>query len=171
MVVAVASSCPQLNTEGMGYVTDGEKALYSALGEVMKSATGLCCLSHFQQNCKAKLKKLGTTKPQERDSVWEKGRRDFGCRRRRRSTTQTWLVSCKDALEKEERIILGKDNTYKPLFWAYLKSHENMMKECMVADARRKAGMPQDQEGLPLRSYTNQSEIKIIINNVLTKQK
>ena len=38
----------------------------------------------------------------------------------------------------------------------------------VVADARQKAGMPQGEDGLPLRTNTNQSES---INNVLKSQK
>ena len=38
----------------------------------------------------------------------------------------------------------------------------------MIGDARKRAGMPCDQLGTPLRSYTNQSES---INNKLTRQK
>ena len=34
--------------------------------------------------------------------------------------------------------------------------------------SRQRAGMPLDEDGIPMKSYTNQSEC---INNVLTKQK
>lgn len=78
------------------------------------------------------------------------------------------LLLSKDYLEGEERWLLGNDATYQPLFWAYLKTNEKMMRECMVADAPWRTGMPLDKDGIPMKSYTNQSEC---INNVLTKQK
>ena len=176
VVTAVAANCPNLANNARGYVTDGEEALYSALGEVMKSATALRCFNHFQQNCKAKLKKIGVTKPQEQ-SVFLKA--VFGKKNEDKEEAgildaedaadlQARLLSSKDNLEREERRLLGKDASYQPLFWAYLKNNERMMRECMVADVRQKAGMPLDEDGMPMRSYTNQSEC---INNVLTKQK
>ena len=42
------------------------------------------------------------------------------------------------------------------------------MERCIIGEARKKAGMQQDQSGKPLRSYTNQSES---VNNKLTRQK
>ena len=61
---AVANST-HLADRGQSFITDGEEALYSALGEVMRHATGLRCFRHFQQNCRDKLKKTGIRKRNE----------------------------------------------------------------------------------------------------------
>lgn len=37
---AVANSTPHLADKGKGFITDGEESMYSALGEVMRHATG-----------------------------------------------------------------------------------------------------------------------------------
>lgn len=65
IVHAVASNTPNLADKGKGYITDGEDALYSALREVMRQATGLRCFRHFYQNCRDKLHKLGIQKKED----------------------------------------------------------------------------------------------------------
>ena len=45
---AVSICCPGLAAKGLGFITDGEKALHDALGEFMKKATGLRCFNHFR---------------------------------------------------------------------------------------------------------------------------
>ena len=75
------------------------------------------------------------------------------------------LSAAQETLDEEERRLTGNQT---PLFWKYLNSHKQMMKKCMIAPARKKAGMPLDKSGTPLRSYSNQSES---INNKLTRQK
>lgn len=74
------------------------------------------------------------------------------------------LTEVKDELEAEERRITGND----PQFWTYLTVNEKMMKDSMIAKSRRKAGMPSDSNGKPLRCYTNMAES---VNNKLTRQK
>ena len=63
-VHAVASNTPSLADKGKGFITDGEEALYSALREVMRHASGLRCFRHFYQNYKDNLHKLGIQKKQ-----------------------------------------------------------------------------------------------------------
>ena len=64
IVQAVANST-HLADRGQGFITEGEEALYSALGEVMRHATGLLYFRHFQQNCRDKLKKIRIHKRNE----------------------------------------------------------------------------------------------------------
>ena len=169
IVHAVANSSPNLAQEGKGFITDGEESLYSALGEVMRHATGLRCFRHFQQNCRDKLHNLGIRKPTEQKFFIET---IFGSATSRgildadqKSDLKACLMAAKEPLDAEEVKLTGKET---PEFWSYLQSHKKMMKKCMIATARKKAGMPTDKSGKPLKSYTNQSES---INNKLTRQK
>lgn len=75
------------------------------------------------------------------------------------------LSAAEEPLKKEEQKFTGADTSE---FWLYLHGQRSMMKKCMIADARNKAGMPCDSSGVPLRCYTNQSKS---VNNKLTRQK
>ena len=44
------------------------------------------------------------------------------------------------------------------LFWKYVDSHKEIIEKCMNSNTRKKEGMPCDQFGTPLCSYTNQLE-------------
>jgi len=74
-------------------------------------------------------------------------------------------LAAKEATHKEQVRLTGNET---PEFWSYVNTHKKMMKKCMIATARSKAGMPNGESGKPLKSYTNQSEN---INNKLTRQK
>ena len=164
---AVSASCPELSRKARGYVTDGEKALSDALAETMPKATGLRCFNHFRENCRSKLKSVGITKKQEQAFFIE---RVFGTHPNSvleaedKKDLKSKLTVLKDELEEEERRITGKE----PHFWRYLSVNEKMMKDSMIAKSRRKAGMPSDSNGKPLRCYTNMAES---VNNKLTRQK
>ena len=68
---AVISSCPNLSTNGRGFITDCEKSLHDALTESMKKATGLLCFNHFRRNCKDKLNSLGIRKKEDQKFFME----------------------------------------------------------------------------------------------------
>ena len=59
---------------------------------------------------------------------------------------------------KEREVLRREGQSYVPTFAAYLDGHYNMMKNHMVEKVRRKAGLPNGNNGKPLRSYTNCSE-------------
>ena len=170
IVHAVASNTPNLADKGKGYITDGEDALYSALREVMRQATGLRCFRHFYQNCRDKLHKLGIQKKEDQkfflEVIFGKGEVSDGILDARdKSDLKNRLSEAKELLEREEMKLTGRS---APEFWNYIIAHKKMMRKCMIATAREKAGMPLDASGKPLKSYTNQSES---INNKLTRQK
>ena len=169
VVQAVANSTPHLADRGKGFITDGEESLYSALGEVMRHATGLRCFRHFQQNCRDKLNKIGIRKANEQkpfiDRVFGTPTSEGLLDAEDKSDLITRILEAKKPLEAEELKLTGKET---PEFWSYLKSHKKMMKQSMIATARSKAGMPIDTSGKPVKCYTNQSES---INNKLTRQK
>lgn len=164
---AVCASSPELSRNGRGYITDGEMALHDALGESMPKATGLRYFNHFRENCKSKLKSVGITKKQDQTLFIE---RVFGTNTNSvleaedKKELKSRLNEVKQELEEGEKKMTGKD----PQFWAYLSRNEKMMKKSMIAKSRRKAGMPSDSNGKPLRCYTNMAES---INNKLTRQK
>ena len=170
IVHAVASNTLSLADKGKGFITDGEETLYSALGEVMRHATGLRYFRHFYQNCKDKLHKLGIQKKQNQkfflEVVFGKVDNSDGILdAKAKKDLKNRLTEAKESLDKEEQKLTG---VKAPEFWNYIKAHKKMMKNNMIATARLKAGMPLDTSGTPLKSYTNQSES---INNKLTRQK
>ena len=170
IVRAVASNTASLADKGIGFITDGEDALHSALKEVMRHATGLRCFRHFYQNCRDKLHKLGLQKKQHQKFFLEAV---FG-----NSDDISGILDAKDKTDLKNRITEAKESLNKeeekltggkvPEYWNYINAHRKMMQKCMISAARQKAGMPLDESGTPLRSYTNQSES---INNKLTRQK
>ena len=167
IAAAVAMNSPGLSAKCKGFITDGEKALHEALSEMMKKSTGLRCFNHFRRNCKEKLNTLGIRKQQEQkiflDTVFGEegilGAED-------KTDLKARIQSSKQILEEEERRLTS---TSAPQFWAYISSHEKMMKKSMIVTARRKAGMPDvGDSGKPALCFTNQSES---VNNKLTRQK
>lgn len=169
IVHAVTNSAPDLAEKGKGFITDGEDALHSALGEGMRHATGLRCFRHFQQNCRDKLHKLGIQKPQHQrfflETVFGKATEEGVLDADDKSDLKTRLLAAKEPLNTEEAKLTGRES---PEFWIYLHNHRKMLKKCMIGTARKKGGMPIDKSGKPLKSYSNQSES---INNKLTRQK
>ena len=65
--------------------------------------------------------------------------------------------------DEKEKEILGSKESYQSKFWLYIDSHYEMMKNSMIALARKKAGLPEENE-VPIKSSTNPSEL---MNNVL----
>ena len=72
------------------------------------------------------------------------------------------LTASRERLEREETRITARK---VPFFWKYVDRNKEMTENCMIGNARKKAGMPCDQFGTPL---TNQSES---VKNKLTRQK
>ena len=169
IVQLVANSTPHLAERGKGFITDGEEALYSALGEVMWHATGLRCFRHFQQNCRDKQNKIGTCKRNDQkpfvDRVFEKPTSEGVLYAEDKPDLKANMLEAKDPIHAE-KLKLTKNET--PEFWRYFKSHKKMMIGSMIARARSKAGMPSNISGNPVKCYTNQSES---INSNLTRQK
>ena len=73
-----------------------------------------------------------------------------------------------DMDEQECRILNKTCQSYMPKYSAFLEGKYTMMKKCMVAKVRRKAGLPDDETGNPLRCYTNASES---MNSVMKAEK
>ena len=121
----------------------------------------------FRENCKSKLKSVGITKKQEQAFFieWVFGTHPNSVLEAEdRKDLKSKLTVLKDELEEEERRITGNEQH----FWTYLSVNEKMMKDSMIAKSRRKAGMPSDSNGKPLRCYTNMAGS---VNNKLTRQK
>ena len=69
------------------------------------------------------------------------------------------LNAAKAEMDDREKKILNKTSpSYVPRYSAYLKEKYDMMREHMIGKVRRKAGLPEDETGKPVRSYTNASE-------------
>ena len=169
IVSSLTRSCPQLKTHIVGFVTDGESALYNAMTEGFPLATGLRCFRHVHANCKQKLNEIGIRSKQDKQFFLDFV---FG---------KKGLVECEDptdlnamiedektSLDVYEGKVLGMTEEYTSKFWKYIKKKEKMIANHMIQCQRRKAGMPCDESGKPRRSYTNQSES---LNNILTRQK
>ena len=71
-------------------------------------------------------------------------------------------------LDKKEKQIPQKQLTYQLLSLKYLDERREMIAKTMTLNAGRKAGMPTDSNGKPLRPYTNGSEA---MSNVLLQTK
>ena len=170
IVSTVVNTSPHLSKNAKGFITDGEQALHDSLKEDLKHATGLRCFRHFYQNCKDKLCSLKIRTKKEQKFFLHKVFDDSGSGDGildaiDKSNLKRRLSAAEEPLKKEEEKFTGADTSG---FWLYLHGQRSMMKKCMIADARNKAGMPCDSSGVPLRCYTNQSES---VNNKLTRQK
>lgn len=78
------------------------------------------------------------------------------------------LRSCKSHLDEKEAKLLEKQEGYVPQFSKYLEDRQVMIGKTMTLKARRKAHMPVDDQGKPLRPYTNLPES---MNNVMSQAK
>lgn len=173
IVDEVTSASPGLAQKAKSFITDGELPLHESLEEGLSNAKGLRCFAHFKGNCKDKLNSLGIKdKTDQRyfiDAVFgkkdkEEGILDAWGKRELRAR----LDSVKDDMDKRETEVLKKDEGYHSQFWAYLDKNVAVMAKNMVAKARSKARLPQDEKGKPERCYTHQSES---LNNMLTRRK
>lgn len=160
-------------TDAKGFVTDGEEALQHAFEDQLKKSQSLRCFKHFENNCKDKLRKLGIR--QEKNQRYFLGK-TFGIKGKEEGILDATddkdlkrrLKSAKDDIEKQERVVLGKDDKYLPKYWSYLNTKRRMIRRHMVDEARKKAGMINGENGKPPRCYTNYSES---MNNVMKSAK
>ena len=134
----------------------------------MRHATTLRCFRHFQQNCCDRLHKIGIQKSTEQkffiDTVFGMPISEGLLDAYDKSDLRACTLAAKEVTDKEVKLTGNKTLE----FYNYVNSHKKMMKKCMIATARSKVGMPKDESGKPLKSYTDQSES---INNKLTCQK
>ena len=125
---AVISSCPNLTTNGRGFITDGEKALHDALTESMKKATGLRCLNNFCRNCKEKLNSLGICKKEDQKFFMEQvfaNDENAILESEDKHQLETRLKTAQPLIDGEEK---GLTATSSPQFGAYLSNNEKMMR-------------------------------------------
>ena len=138
-----AAKIKNLN-QARGFMTDGEEALIRhCIGTQKKQRT------FINKVFRVKGKKEGLLDAEDKKDL------------KRR------LEASKE-LDREERNVLGKDDTYECKFWKYLESNYDMMRNNMVAKVRRRAGLKDGPDGKPVRSYTNPSES---MNHVMSNLK
>ena len=173
IVDEVTSASPGLAQKAKSFITDGELPLHESLEESLSNVKGLRCFAHFKGNCKDKLNSLGIKDKTDQRSFIDAV---FGKKDKEEGILDAWgkrelrarLDSVKDDMDKRETEVLKKDEGYHSQFWAYLDKNVAVMAKNMVAKARSKARLPQDEKGKPERCYTHQSES---LNNMLTRRK
>ena len=158
------ASCKGLE-KAKGY-TDGEAALDRAWKTELTKATYLRCLRHFKGNCQQKLRELGVREAKSQKFFLDKV---FGVHDK-----TPGLVDCetmkevkqtvKEEFDAREKEILNKKSTYEPRFSKYLWDSRHIIGKSIALEPRRKAGMPLDGNGIPLRP----SEA---MNNVMAQAK
>lgn len=166
------ASCKGLE-KAKGYITDGEAALDRAWKTELPKATHLRCLRHFKGNCQKKLRELGVREEKSQKFFLDKvfGVHDktpglVDCETMKEVKQQ--LETVKEEFDTREKEILNKKSTYEPRFSKYLWDSRHIIGKSMALEPRRKAGMPLDGNGIPLRPYTNASEA---MNNVMAQAK
>ena len=155
-----------------GYITDSEEALDIAWRAELPKARHLRCVKHFEGNCKQKLNYIGIKERNKQKFFLEKV---FGMVNKSKGIVdaedkqevKSKVRNVKDLNEKEMQL-LQKQEGYVPQFSKYLADRQEMIGKTMMLKARRKAYMPLDKDGKPIRPYTNLSES---MNNVLSQAK
>ena len=113
----------------------------------MLKARALRCFNHFRHNCKEQLNAEGIRKRQDQKVFLEKV---FGngegsiLEAEDKSDLKARLKSAEPVLDAEEKRLTGVSS---PRFSNYLCKQEKMMTKCMIASARKKAGLPCDYTG------------------------
>ena len=167
------SKCRGLS-KARGFVTDGEAALKRAFEDELGDATVLRCFRPFEGNCKDRLRAIGIKNPSDQTFFIE---RTFGVKGKRQGILDAKderdlrkrLNAAKIDMDEQECRVLNKTcQSYMPKYSAFLEGKYTMMKKCMVAKVRRKAGLPDDETGNPVRCYTNASES---MNSVMKAEK
>ena len=85
-----------------------------------------------------------------------------------KQAVKSTVRNVKEDLDVKEMLLLQKPEGYVPQFSKYLADRQEMIAKTMTLKARRKAHMPLDKDGKPIRPYTNLSES---INNVMSQAK
>lgn len=169
---ACVAACKGLNA-CKGYITDGEEALDMALKCDLQKATHLRCVRHFESNCKEELLKIGIREKEKQRVLLNevfgvKGKQPGIIDCEDKSDMKRKLRDVKKVLDEKEADILNKPQGYQPKFSQYILKNQHMIVTNMSLKERRKAGLPDDDNGKPIRPYTNSSEA---MNNVMKQAK
>lgn len=156
-----------------GYITDGEEALDMAWKTDLPKARHLRCIKHFESNCKRQLNTIGIKEANKQNFFLGKV---FGVANKSKGIVdaedkhdvKSSLRNEKSSLDEKETQLLQKQEGYVPQFSRYLADRQEMIAKSMTLKARRKARMPVDKDGIPIRPYTNISES---MNNVMSQAK
>ena len=166
------SSCKGLE-KAKGYITDGEDALDKAWRTEIPKARHLRCMKHFESNCKQKLNSIGIKEGKQQKFFLGKVFGELNENNgivdgENKSDVKSRLKKCKLELDDKEIHLLQKNENYVPKFSQYIEDRQDIISKSMSLKARRKAHMPVDEKGTPLRPYTNSSES---MNNVMSQAK
>ncbi|PIK57067.1 hypothetical protein BSL78_06007 [Apostichopus japonicus] len=167
------ASCKDLEV-AKGFVTDGEVGLFQAFESDIPLAKHLRCFKHFENNCREKLRSIGIQARKDQRFFLQKV---FGMKGKSKGILdaeddielKVLLDGMKGDVDAREEMLLGsKREEYKPvsMVTSYLTSM--LMKENMIGNVRRKAGLPNGPDGNPMRCYTNMSES---MNHILKRTK
>ena len=153
----------------VGIVTDGEEALIKACCNNFRKAVSLRCTTHFKKNCKDFLKSLGIVGDREQEPFLDIVFGEQGLiEADNKHELKDRLKIAKPMLDEMEKCFQSKDGVQEPKFSVYLEERRKSVLKKLIRDARRKAGMPLDQDGVPQRVFTNQSET---VNSMLSSKK
>ena len=127
-------------------------------------------MRHFKGNCQQKLRELGVREEKSQKFFLDKvfGVHDKTPELVDCETMKEVKQTVKEEFDAREKEILNKKSTYEPRFSKYLWDSRHIIGKSMALEPRRKAGMPLDGNGIPLRPYTNASEA---MNNVMAQAK
>ena len=174
MATTCVTKCSSL-TNAKGFITDGETALQNSFQFhlQLKHSQSLRCFKHFENNCKNKLRDLGTKREKDQKYVLAK---TFGVRGKEEGVIDAVdgkdlckrLRSAQNEVDEQERLTLGKDEQYASKYWSYLNDNRKMIRRLIVAHVRRKAGLMEGKNGKSQRCYTNCSEL---MNNIMKAAK
>ena len=158
-----------LGDQEVGIVTDGEQAIITSSKAVFKKNTPLRCTNHFHENCVKALSTIGVRDPAKQAPLLDVifGKQGLVEADNKKHLKEMLKDAC-PVLDEMERDVLGKSNDYAPRFSEYVRERSKTVLRKMIRDQRRKGGLPLDQEGIPKRSYTNQSEC---VNSLLASSK
>lgn len=163
-VVAVTG----LKKAKFGCTTDGEAALIKAIKGNCSKVVMLRCTRHFMANCKEFLSKQGVKGFQQDQLIdlvfGNKGLVDASDP----DDLSEKLDGLKSKFSEIEQQGPSNSKAQGSSFYKYLKDREHEVLKKLICSRRLKANMPKDDNGIPLRSYTNLSET---VNSVLTAKK
>ncbi|KAJ8049222.1 hypothetical protein HOLleu_01862 [Holothuria leucospilota] len=154
-----ATNCGNLKA-ARGFVTDGEVGLSEAFSSDLPLATHLRCFKHLESNCRAKLHSVGIQSRKDQSFFL---RKVFGLKGKIRSILDAededelkeLLEAAKEEIENiETTLASGQSEKYNPVFYDYILSHYDMMRDNMICNVRRQAGLPDGSDGKPGRCYT-----------------
>ena len=139
-----------------GIITDGELAVQNACSANFKNSLLLrCANNHFKENCKRFLLSAGVPNNDlhvflevvfgEEGLLEAEDKKDL---KRRIKTAEDFLMGMENAVS----------NSIQEKFCDFIKKREKPVIRKMIRDVRQRANLPLDDNSVPVRSYTNQSE-------------